>query len=69
MFAPWPAGREVEGSLSCGAGDPAGEVGVVSAQGVGGDDRLLESDPAGPAGEVVGDDVQSESGCVGAEPS
>ncbi len=42
---------------------------MVAGQGVGGDDCFDEPEPAGPAGEVVGDLVQSEPGGVGYEPS
>src|SRR4029453_11176053 len=50
-----------------GGGQPAGQVQVAGPQGLGGDEGLAQADAAGPAGQVVGDDVQGQPGGVGGE--
>ena len=64
---PRPARGEVQGEFAARAGDPSGGAQVTAAEGVGGDEGFAQADAAGPAGEVVGGDVQVEPGGVGAE--
>ena len=40
---------------------------MVAADGVGGDEGFAQADAAGPAGQVVGDHVESQPGGVGPE--
>ena len=67
LFGPRPAGGEVQGEFAGGAGDPSGGAQVAAAEGVGRDQGFALSDAAGPAGKVVGGDVQVEPGGVGGE--
>ena len=64
---PRPAFREVQGEPAGRAGQPAGHGQKAAAQGVGGDDGIALADAGGPAGHVVGQDVEAEPGRVGAE--
>ena len=43
----------MEGAPAGGAGDPPGQAEVTAAQGIGGDDRFLETEPAGVSGREI----------------
>src|ERR1019366_4746929 len=67
VFGPWPVEGEVQGAFAGRGGEAAGHDEVAAAQGVCGDEGFAEADAAGPAGHVVGDDVECEPGGVRTE--
>ena len=69
LACPRPAGGQVQVELAGRAGQPPGQAQVACSQRLGGDQLLAQADPAGPAGEVVRDDVEGQPGRVGSEPA
>src|SRR5215211_8937221 len=61
-LGPRPTPGQVEANSAGRAGEAAGQSQIAHTQGLGRDQLLTKTDPAGPAGQVVGDDVQGEPG-------
>jgi hypothetical protein len=59
----------VEGEPTGRAGQPADEPEQPPAQRLGRDDPRTETDPGGPAGEVVSDDLDRQPGPIRSEPA
>ena len=49
------------------AGEPSGQGEEASPKGLGGYQLLTQTDARGPAGQVVGDDLDGQPGAVGGE--
>ena len=64
-----PAAGQVERELAGGSGEPAGQTKEPPPERLRGHDPLTETDPRGPAGEVMGDDLHREPGAIGGEPA
>ena len=61
---PGPARRQVEREPAGRSGEPPDEAEQPTPEGLRRDDAFTQADPGGPAGEVMGDDLDRQPGAV-----
>ena len=69
LLSPGPAPGKMQGEVPGLAGEPSCQGEKAPPEGLGGHHPLSQSDARGPAGQVVGDDLDGQPGGVGAEAS
>ena len=57
----------MQGQAAGRAGEPSGQGEETPSEGLGGHHRFAQPDAGGPAGQVVGDDLDGQPGGVGGE--
>ena len=62
LVFPRPALGKMQGEAARRAGEPSGQGEETPPEGLGGDQLLTETDAGGPAGQVVGDDLDRQPG-------
>ena len=67
LVFPGPALGKMQGEAAGLAGEPSGQGEETPSEGLGGHHRFAQPDAGGPAGQVVGDDLDGQPGGVGGE--